>query len=145
MNTDELKELARAALRIIETGDEALAARTIDPGFVNHDAEEAAEDADRRLTGPAGLLAAGSWLRDSFSDLRFQQRETAVDGTSVLAATVMTGRHTGSFQGIPATERAFRQQQVHIFTTVDGLITGHRAVRDDLGLLMQLGWQPAQP
>ena len=33
-------------------------------------------------------------------------------------------------------------KQVHIFTVADGLITHHRAVRDDLGLLLQLGWRP---
>ncbi len=59
-----------------------------------------------------------------------------------MAASVMTGRHTGPFQGIPATGRPFSQQQVHIFTTAGSLITGHRAARDDLGLLLQLGWRP---
>jgi hypothetical protein len=34
---------------------------------------------------------------------------------------------------------------VHIFTVADGRITHHRAVRDDLGLLLQLGWRPASP
>jgi hypothetical protein len=33
-------------------------------------------------------------------------------------------------------------QQVHIFTVAGGRITHHRAVRDDLGLLLQLGWRP---
>ena len=33
-------------------------------------------------------------------------------------------------------------QQVHIFTIAGGQITRHRAVRDDLGLLLQLGWRP---
>lgn len=142
MSTDALKELARASFRLIETGDEETARRIIDPGFVNHEAADDPEDAERQLNGPAGFLATGTWLRDAFSDLRFELRETAVDGPTVIAASVMTGRHTGTFQGIPATGRTFGQQQVHIFTTADGRITGHRAVRDDLGLLLQLGWRP---
>jgi predicted ester cyclase len=96
------------------------------------------------VTGPAGFLATGAWLRDAFSDLRFELRETAADGPTVMAASVMTGRHTGTFQGIPATGRTFRQQQVHIFTVSGNLITAHRAVRDDLGLLLQLGRRPGQ-
>jgi hypothetical protein len=36
-------------------------------------------------------------------------------------------------------------KQVHIFTVADDQITRHRAVRDDLGLLFQLGWQPGGP
>jgi predicted ester cyclase len=76
--------------------------------------------------------------------MSFELRETAVDGPTVIAASVMTGRHTGTFQGIPATGRTFSQQQVHIFTPAGGSITGHRAVCDDLGLLLQLGWQPGR-
>jgi predicted ester cyclase len=68
----------------------------------------------------------------------------AVDGPTVMAASVMTGRHTGTFQGIPATGRAFSQKQVHIMTISGSLITAHRAVRDDLGLLLQLGWRPGR-
>jgi len=30
---------------------------------------------------------------------------------------------------------------MHIFRIRDGRITRHRAVRDDLGLLLQLGWR----
>jgi predicted ester cyclase len=144
MNADALKELACASFRVIETGDEQLARQIIDPEFVNHEAEDDPEDAGRQLTGPAGFLATGAWLRDAFSDLRFELRETAADGPTVMAASVMTGRHTGTFQGIPATGRTFRQQQVHIFTVSGNLITAHRAVRDDLGLLLQLGRRPGQ-
>jgi predicted ester cyclase len=57
----------------------------------------------------------------------------------VIAAAVMTGQHTGSFNGIAPTGRPITHQQVHIFTIADGQINRHRAVRDDLGLLLQLG------
>ena len=77
--------------------------------------------------------------------LHFELREMAVEGETVMAASVMTGQQDGTFQGIPPTGRTFAQQQVHIFTTTDGLIIGHRAVRDDLGLLFQLGWEPGRP
>ena len=54
----------------------------------------------------------------------------------------MTGRHTGPFNGIAPTGRPIAHKQVHIFTIADGQISRHRAVRDDLGLLLQLGWRP---
>jgi predicted ester cyclase len=81
-------------------------------------------------------------LRHSFSDLRFELQEVAVDGDTVIAASTMSGRHTGTFQRLAPTGRRFAQRQVHIFHSADGQITSHRAVRDDLGLLFQLGWQP---
>lgn len=142
--TDTLKELVHASFRLIETGDEQLARAIIAPGFVNHEAEDDPEDADRDLAGPAGFLATGAWLRDAFSDITFELQETAVDGPTVIVASDMTGTHTGAFQGIAPSGRQFRQKQVHIFTTADGKITAHRAVRDDLGLLLQLGWKPGR-
>ena len=56
----------------------------------------------------------------------------------------MTGEHTGTFTGIEPTGKRISHKQVHIFTVAGGRITQHRAVRDDLGLLLQLGWQPGR-
>jgi hypothetical protein len=40
---------------------------------------------------------------------------------------------------IAPTGRSITHKQVHIFAIADNQITRHRAVRDDLGLLFQLG------
>jgi len=48
-----------------------------------------------------------------------------------------------AFTGNEPTGRRINHKQVHIFSVVDGHITHHRAVRDDLGLLLQLGWRPS--
>lgn len=141
--TQDLKDLALAAFRLIETGDEAEAARIISPEFINHEAEDDPDDIERQAHGPTGYLATGTWLRDSFSDLRFETQEIAVDDDTMFAASVMSGQHTGTFQGIAPTGRRFTQKQVHIFHTTGRQITSHRAVRDDLGLLFQLGWKPS--
>jgi predicted ester cyclase len=137
------EDLARRSFKLIETGDAELAEAIIAPGFVNQEAEDDPEDEGRGLAGPAGFLATGVWLRAAFADLRFEDLELAVDGDTVFAAATMTGRHIGSFQGIAPTGRAFAQKQVHIFRIDDGRIGHHRAVRDDLGLLLSLGWRPA--
>lgn len=60
-------------------------------------------------------------------------------GSTVVVVATMTGRHTGTFNGIEPTGRPIDHKQVHIFTVAEGRITRHRAVRDDLGLLLQLG------
>ncbi|GAB3806451.1 ester cyclase [Humibacter antri] len=142
--TQNLKNLALASFRLIETGDVEEAARIISPAFVNHEAEDDPGDTERRELGPEGFLATGTWLRNSFSNLRFQPQEIAVDGDTVIAASIMSGQHTGVFHGIEPTGRAFAQKQVHIFHTANGRIVAHRAVRDDLGLLLQLGWKPGR-
>jgi predicted ester cyclase len=138
----DTKAIARASFRLIETGDPDLAEQIIAPDFVNQEAEDDPEDADRQLHGPAGFLATSRWLRDAFSNLRFELQETLAEGDTVMAAAVMTGKHTGVFNGIAPTGRPITHKQVHIFTVADGQITHHRAVRDDLGLLLQLGWRP---
>jgi predicted ester cyclase len=53
--------------------------------------------------------------------------------------TYMTGVHTGSFLGLPATHRSFRQRQVHLFRVdEENKVREHLAQRDDLGLRRQL-------
>jgi predicted ester cyclase len=138
----DTKDIAHQSFRLIENGDAQLAERIIAPGYVNDEATDDPDDAERQLRGPAGFLATSRWLRDAFSDLRFELQETIAEGDTVMAAAVMTGRHTGPFNGIAPTGRPIAHNQVHIFTMSDGRISRHRAVRDDLGLLLQLGWRP---
>jgi len=139
------KAIARASFRLIETGDPELAEQIIAPDFVNQEAEDDPENVERQQRGPAGFLATSRWLRDAFSNLRFELQETLAQGGTVMVAANMTGKHTGLFNGIAPTGRPITHKQVHIFTIADGQITHHRAVRDDLGLLLQLGWRPGNP
>jgi predicted ester cyclase len=138
----DAKAIARESFQLIETGDAELAQHIIAPGFINQEAEDDPENVERQQHGPAGFLATSRWLRDAFSNLRFELQETLAEGDTVMAAAVMTGQHTGVFNGIAPTGRPISHKQVHIFTITDGRITRHRAVRDDLGLLLQLGWRP---
>jgi predicted ester cyclase len=136
------KTVALDSFRLVETGDPGLARRIIAVAYVNQEADDDADDVDRQLPGPAGFLATSRWLRHAFSDLHFELQEVIAEGGLVMAAATMTGRHTGAFNGIEPTDKRINHKQVHIFTIVDGQITHHRAVRDDLGLLLQLGWRP---
>jgi predicted ester cyclase len=136
------KAIARASFRLIETGDTQLAEQIVAPDFVNEEAEDDPEEVERQQRGPAGFLATSRWLREAFSKLSFELQETLAEAVTVMVAAIMTGQHTGSFNGIAPTGRPITHKQVHIFTITDGQITRHRAVRDDLGLLLQLGWRP---
>ncbi len=135
------KAVALESFRLIETGDAELAQRIIAADYMNQEAEDDPDDVERQLPGPAGFLATSQWLREAFSDLRFEMQETIAENGVVMAAATMTGEHTGPFNGIEPTGMRINHKQVHIFTVVDGQITRHRAVRDDLGLLLQLGWR----
>lgn len=136
------KAVALESFRLIETGDAELAQRIIAPDYVNQEADDDPDDVERQLPGPTGFLATSQWLRDAFSDLRFELQETVAEEGVVMAAATMTGEHTGAFNDIEPTGKRINHKQVHIFTVAGGQITHHRAVRDDLGLLLQLGWRP---
>jgi predicted ester cyclase len=138
------KTVALESFRLIETGDSELAQRIIAPDYANAEAEDDPDDVERQRQGPAGFLATSQWLRNAFSGLRFELHETVAEESLVMAAATMTGEHTGMFNGIQPTGKRIHHKQVHIFSVVGGQITHHRAVRDDLGLLLQLGWRPGQ-
>lgn len=102
-------------------------------------------DIGRQQRGPVGFLATSRWQRNAFSNLRFEHHEILIEGSTVIAVAIMMGEHTGIFTGIEATGKPINHKHVHIFDAVDGQITHHGAVRDDLGLLLQLGWRPSNP
>jgi len=137
-----LKTVALESFRVIETADAELAQRIIAPEFINEEADDDPEDIERQQRGPAGFLATSQWLRNAFSNLRFEHQETLAEGNTVIAVATMTGEHTGFFNGMKPTGTRINHKQVHIFTITGDKITRHRAVRDDLGLLLQLGWRP---
>lgn len=138
----DTKAIAHRSFRLIETGDPELAEQIIAPDFINAEAEDDPDDVERQQRGPAGFLATSHRLRDAFSDLHFELQETVAEGATVMPAAGMTGQHSGVFNGIAPTGRTIAHKQVHIFTVADDQIARHRAVRDDLGLLFQLGWKP---
>ena len=104
--------------------------------FVNHAAPPDA---------PAGRDGARHQVRmlaEAFSDQSYEVHHVLGDGDSVAVHCTWNATHTGEFMGIPATHRQIAQQQIHVLRFEDGLIAEHWAVRDDLGMLRQMGIAP---
>jgi hypothetical protein len=149
MNPDEL---ATAHLQAMATGDADLARRCIHPEQINRMAVD--EPPDCATPGVAGFLATSAWLRMAFADLRFEVIESATAADRTLAHVWMRGRQSGPFvvfppgqrpQAFPPTGRDFAVRQCHVFGIRDGLHIEHIAVRDDLGMMTQLGHLPPTP
>jgi hypothetical protein len=85
--------IALESFRLIETGEVELAQRIIAPDYVNAEADDDPDDAGPQLPGPPGFLATSQWLRDAFSDLRFELHETVAEEGVVMAAATITGEH----------------------------------------------------
>jgi predicted ester cyclase len=140
VSVEDNKRVAIESFRLIETGDRELADRIVALDFVNREADDD-EQPERLERGRAGFLATSRWLRGVFSDLRFDGIEAIGEGDLVAVKATMTGRHTGEFQGVAPSSKLIRQRQIHIFRLRDGRLVEHQAQRDDLGLLLQIGWR----
>jgi predicted ester cyclase len=101
--------------------------------------------------GRAGLHAIFADLVRTFPDWHYDLERVIVDGDLVMAEIVMSGTHLGTSRhpvlggllvGVPPTGRRVRVAHAHSYRIVDGHIVEHHAVRDDLGMLQQLGLVP---
>jgi steroid delta-isomerase-like uncharacterized protein len=141
MSADDNKRLVQQGFdRLFNQGQLALADELVSADFLNHDAPP---DAPR---GPAGLRSVVTMLRTAFPDLQIKTAEMVAEGDKVAVRATLRGTHTGPFMGIPPTGRRVEQEQIHILRFAGGKTVEHWAVRDDLGLLRQLGVipEPAQ-
>ncbi|MGV9350553.1 ester cyclase [Streptomyces spiralis] len=145
-------DLGHALFRILETGDPALAAEVVHEEF--HNREAAVSPPACRIAGPAGVLASSAWMRYAFSDLRLPIDEVIANDSQVWVRLRMQGRHTGAFvsfkgedvdQVVPPTGREIDFEQIHVLDLHDGKVIRHRAVRDDITMLGQLGVFPPGP
>jgi steroid delta-isomerase-like uncharacterized protein len=111
--------------------------QTFSSEFVNRNAVSGTPN------GPEGQRQVMQRLWAAFPDARFEIEEIAADGDTVICVGTMTGTHEGELSGIPATGKKVSWRQCHLFTVDgEGRFVEHDAIRDDLGLLRQLGVMP---
>ena len=124
--------------RLLAGGETELAEQLVHPDFVNNEADP------KRRSGPSGAAATSEWLRSCFGSLRYDIHRVFIDGEMAAAYVTMHGTHEGGLPpGVPATHKPFAVKHVHLFRFADdGRIVEHSAVRDDLGMVMQLGLLP---
>lgn len=115
----------------------ASAEELVAPDAVNH---EAPPGIDSR--GPQSLRAIVTWLTSVVPDHHTAIDQVIAEGDLVVLQTTFSGTQQGSFMGVPPTGRRFAQRQVHIVRIRDGKAVEHWAIRDDLGMLQQLGALP---
>src|SRR5260370_11239489 len=144
--------LAGEPFAAVAAGDAERAAGCTPPANVNHMAAD--EPPACATPGVPGFLATSAWLRLAFSDLSFEIIELTADADRTMAHVRMSGRQTGPFVVFPPGARpvvfaptglTFSVRQVHVFRHRDGRHGEHIAVRDDLGMMTQLGHLPPSP
>jgi steroid delta-isomerase-like uncharacterized protein len=114
------------------------------PDFVNHvRLVQVRETAPPPFPpGPAHMKQLVTTLTTAFPDSHFTVEDTIVAGDKVVGRITWSGTHRGEFLGIPATGKAFKVSHIQIYRFAGGKAVEHWAVRDDLGMLRQLGLIP---
>jgi predicted ester cyclase len=137
---EDLKAVARRILEeIIPNGDVAGLRAVMHPEVVNHQPPAGAPP------GLDGMIQAMGWVKQGFSERRFEVHQVIAEGDTVVVHCTLHGRHTGHFMGLAPTNQSVAFRQVHIVRFQDGKVAEHWVVRDDLGLGRQLGAIPSQP
>src|SRR3954447_26108402 len=130
---------ARIAPRVFEDGlnrrDASVFDELVAGDYVNHERADMLVEA----AGPKDWSDVLARLSAAFPDVHWEVLRTVAEGDNVWVETRMSGTHQGPFFGSAPTGRSFAVRQVHMLRVEHDLIREHSAVRDDLGVLVQLG------
>ena len=146
------EELVSTLFAALENDDATLATASVHPAHVNHMAAD--EPPACAQPGVPGFMATSAWLHSAFGGLRFELIEMAAAGDRAIAHVWMRGKQAAPFVifppdgrpvAFPPTGREFAVRHCHVFRFRDGLASEHIAVRDDLGMMTQLGHLPPGP
>jgi predicted ester cyclase len=128
----------RQVFEAFNTGNTSKVDEFISQQYFNH--ESRLDPIRSSLRGPAEFIDTVRALRSAFADLHYEEQETIAAGDKVVSIVNVTGKHTGNFFVIPPTGNKISYQAVHIHRIGDdGKITEHKAIRDDLSFMVQLG------
>ena len=137
MSAEENKALFRRTYEeLLNGGDLSVAEELVAPDFINH---EAPPGRDR---GPESMRGLATMLRSAFPDLHFEIEELIAEGDMVAGRLTMSGTHEGTLMGTPPTGRSVRQDHMHFVRFKGDKAIEHWGVRDDLGMMKQLGLMP---
>jgi predicted ester cyclase len=135
--------------------NKALVQRLYDEGINRQDATAAAAfytlDAKNhgRAVGREGMRKVFEALFATFPDFHYRIEESTAEGDRVVCKVTMTGTHLGQptlpeifnsmLRGVAPTGKRVTVLNFHSFRIKDALLSEHAAVRDDLGMVLQLG------
>jgi predicted ester cyclase len=129
-------QFRRAYEELLNGGNLAVAEDLVAPEFLNHEAPPG------RNRGPESMRGLATMLRTAFPDLHFTIEELVAEGDTVAGRLTMSGTHRGPLMGMPPTGRSARQDHMHFVRFQNGKTIEHWGVRDEMGMMQQLGVIP---
>ena len=137
MTTDIKRTAERIPLEVLNDGKFALLDELLAPDFVERSPQPGVPPTREGLKQT--LIA----LKTAFPDIRYTIDDAIESGDKVVHRVSVTGTMTGDFLGIPATGKRAAWTEIHIGRGVNGRLTEHWGIVDQLGMLVQLGIVPA--
>ncbi|MCC7505408.1 MAG: ester cyclase [Saprospiraceae bacterium] len=137
------KETTRKILAAIDAGDLAAFSMYVSPALVEH------------MPPPPGLpsglsdfektkMLIGDWHK-AFPDSHTEVINIAAEGNLVIVHSRWSATNTAPFMGMSATNKKVSIEQTDIIRfDAAGKGVEHWAVIDQLGMMQQLGWMPAE-
>jgi predicted ester cyclase len=136
---------ARLVIDSFNTGNVSNVSEFISPLYFNHESQ--VDPIRGQLRGPSEFIDTVKNLRIAFPDLHHQEEAIIAQDDMVVSVINVTGTHNGNFFILPPTGNEISYEAVHLYKVDDyGRIAEHKAIRDDLTFLAQLGViEPSSP
>ena len=110
------------------------------PRFRFHTIQRASITPQVVESNPQSEKAAYEWLKAVWSpSWRMTVDEMIAEDDRVMVRWTFHGTHRGEFFGVPPTNEQVTYSGINIFRIADGKIAEHKAFRDDLRFMIQLG------
>ena len=132
MITDIKRTAERIPLEVLNTGNFGLVDELLTPEFVDHTPQPGVPPTRE------GLKASAKALRTAFPDLRYSIDDSIGFGDKIVHRLTATGTMTGEFLGIAPTGKRATWTEIHIGRGVNGRMTEHWGLVDQLSMLVQL-------
>jgi predicted ester cyclase len=127
---------ARAVLEVFESRDLERIRDLVTDDFVDHGAPPGLVP-----PGPDGYLAVLRFLVDVLQ-IRYEVHDVVADGDWVAIRATAHGVHRSDHLGVPATGKPYAMPTMHLYRAEGDRLAEHRGVRDELGVLVQVGAVP---
>jgi nogalonic acid methyl ester cyclase/aklanonic acid methyl ester cyclase len=136
---------ARQVINAFNTGNVSNASDFISEQYFNHESQ--IDPIRGQLRGPTEFIDTVENNRIAFPDLRHNEEAIIAQSDMVVSVINVTGTHAGNFFILPPSGNQISYDAVHIYRIgEDGKIVEHKAIRDDLTFLAQLGViEPSSP
>jgi steroid delta-isomerase-like uncharacterized protein len=92
--------------------------------------------------GKEGVVFFVNMLRSAFSDIKATVGPSLESGDMAAARVTLTGKHTGDWMGVPASDRSFEISSIDIIRIEDGKCAEHWGVTENMALMVQIGALP---